>query len=116
MATSTICRTCHRDFQRQFDHEGYANVCLDCSTGDVDRVMGKVAWSGKHVMELEITSNRHEAEMFNYVQRRNCAGPLRSIIAGREPRYGQEAWEDGSGAEKGAMYYSRLGEKHVVKR
>lgn len=111
-----LCRTCDEPFILHRSHQGFANVCPSCSTGDVDRVMGKVAWSGKHCMELEITSNRAEAMAFNRAQRRrNGACPIGSIIASRESQAGREASKQGSGAEFHALYISKLGEKRTVK-
>lgn len=112
----TVCTTCKHPFIRRPDHQGFANVCPGCSTGDVPRVMGKVAWSGKHTMELEITADRAEAEAFNRAQRRWGAGVIRSITQPRESREGSESSKRGSGAELWAGYTTRLGEKRNVKR
>lgn len=110
------CKTCRKEFQLRVDHRGYANVCVDCSKGDVDRVMGKVAWSGKHCMEMEVTSNRAEAIYFNGRQKRLGAGVMRSLCESKAPRVQQEiCGKRGSGAEGGAMYFSSLGEKRTIK-
>ena len=111
-----VCKFCERDFTLTRDHKGYANVCPSCSDGDVDRLVAKVAWSGKHSVEIEITSDIQAAARFNKSQRRSFAGPLRSIIQGKESYEGRESGKYGSGAEGGAMYRSSLGEKRTVKR
>jgi hypothetical protein len=114
---SRVCKNCETEFIPQPNHQGFVNVCVDCSEGDVDRVMGKVAWSGKHTMEMEITSNRVEAEYFNNRQRRWGAGVIRSITEPKESRQnGENYGKRGTGAEAGALYHSRLGEKRNVKR
>jgi hypothetical protein len=103
------CKQCGEAFVLRADHKGLSTVCPGCSDGDIDRVMGKVAWSGKHTMELEITSDRRAAERFNRAQRRYGAGVTASLT---EPRESSKA---GSGAEAGAVYRTRFGEKRTVK-
>lgn len=112
-----VCKICDSEFELKPDHQGKADVCLNCGGEDVPLLMAKVSYPTKHVTDaiIEITADRKAAINFNRAQRRNCAGPLRSIIAGREPVAGREARKDGSGAESGALYYSRLGEKRRVK-
>lgn len=111
-----ICRICEDEFELRPTHQGFANVCPACTTGDVDRLVAKVAWSGKHTIEIEITADTQAAERFNRSQRRTFAGPLRSIIQGKEGNIGKESGKYGSGAEGGALYRSSLGEKRTVKR
>jgi hypothetical protein len=103
-------------FQLTASHVGYANVCPSCSDGDVSRLVAKVAWSGKHCVEIEITSDRRAAAYFNSVQRRFGVGVTKSLVASREPIAGRESRKTGSGAEAGASYTTRLGEKRTVRR
>jgi hypothetical protein len=114
-----ICHICETEFLLLPDHPGLATKCRECQDkgADTPRVMGKLAWSGKHSFELEITANREEAIWFNNAQKRLGAGVTRSLCEPKEPResalnYGKK----GSGAEAGASYVSRLGEKRTVKR
>lgn len=74
-----ICIKCHNEFVPLADHPGYVNVCVDCSKGDVPRLMAKVAWSGKHTVEIEVTTNRREAERFNALQKRYGVGVTKSL-------------------------------------
>jgi hypothetical protein len=52
---------------------------------------------------------------FNRAQRRQGAGPLSSIIEAREDESGRESSKSNSGAEKGTIYTSNLGEKRSIK-
>lgn len=115
----SVCRVCSTEFTPRFDHLGYVDVCCNC-TAHADctpRVMGKVAWSSKHTMELEITSNRAEAIAFNKAQRRFGASVMCSLVAPKEtPQNSHNYGKRGSGAEGGAIYSSNLREKRSVKR
>jgi len=77
--------------------------------------MAKVAWSGKHQVDIEITSDRRAATAFNKAQRRSGPGPLSSIVSPKEDSVGRESGKSGSGSEPGAMYHSGLNEKHHLK-
>ena len=88
------CSLCEAAFLLLPDHPGKATECRDCTSETTERVMGKVAWSGKHVCELEITSNRQEAMRFNAAQRRFGAGVIRSIVASKTPT---DAYSRGEG-------------------
>ena len=115
MAPKRTCRTCGAKFDLAPTKPGNINDCPQCSLEDVPLLAAKVAWSGKHQVEIEITSNREEARRFNKAQRRHGATTLSSIVASREGVEGRESSKSGSGAERGASYSSRLGEKHTVK-
>jgi len=106
------CRQCEEWFVLLPDKPGYAHDCPSCSDKDVPLLMAKVAWSGKHEMEMEITSDRKAAMAFNKAQRRNSATVMSSITQAREE---PENTKQGLGAEAYAIYRSPLGEKHSVK-
>jgi DNA-directed RNA polymerase subunit RPC12/RpoP len=111
-----ICSKCEHQFQLTADHKGYANVCPVCSDGDVSRLVAKVAWSGKHTVEIEITADRRSAAYFNGAQRRWGAGVTRSLTEPKEPKSEANYSKKGSGAEGGAGYTTSLGEKRTVRR
>ncbi len=115
MAPKRTCRACGNKFDLIPGKPGNINDCPGCSGEDVPILMAKVAWSGKHQVEIEITANRDEAIRFNKAQRRHGATTLSSIVASREGVEGRESSKSGSGAERGANYNSRLGEKRTVK-
>jgi hypothetical protein len=115
MAPKRTCRACGKKFDLIPGKPGNINDCPSCSGEDVPLLAAKVAWSGKHQVEIEITSNRAKAQRFNRAQRRHGATTLSSIVASREGVEGRESSKSGSGAGKGDSYNSRLGEKHTVK-
>lgn len=110
------CVKCLREFNLLPRHQGYSNVCPGCSSGDVAPLVAKVAWSGKHTVEIEITSDTKAAARFNNAQRRWGAGVTRSLTEPKEPRSEANYSKKGTGAEGGAGYTTSLGEKRTVKR
>ena len=113
-----MCRQCSREFFLTPTKPGHINDCPICSVEIVVKFMAKVAYPSKNSceVEIELTQDHASARAFNKSQRRSSGGsPLSSIIASREPKSGQESRKIGSGAENGAMYFSPLGEKRVVK-
>jgi hypothetical protein len=118
------CKECGEQFELLPNKPGLATVCPQCSPShDVPPLVAKVSWEGKHSPVIEITSNTEEARRFNRAQHRHGAAPL-SAIAPRTGGFNSderteadgEARKFGSGAEPGAVYRTRLGEKHTVKR
>ena len=111
------CAECEAEYTLMPGKPGLATHCPECSEGDeeVPMVMAKVAWSGKHTMELEITANREEAAAFNKAQARGSCGPLSSMCAPKEGAEGRESGKRDTGSELGALYHSGLGEKRSVK-
>jgi hypothetical protein len=112
-----ICRQCGREFTLSPTKPGNINDCANCAV-DVPLLMAKVAYPSKNssLVEIEITADRKAALAFNGAQKRRGAGPLSSIVAARESTVGQESGKAKTGAELGAAYTSRLGEKRTVKR
>jgi hypothetical protein len=91
---------------------GNINDCFNCAIETEIAIVAKVAYPSKNssLVEIELTQDHAAANAFNGAQRRSGVGPLRSIVASREP-----ASKAKSGAEGGALYYSNLGEKRTVK-
>jgi hypothetical protein len=112
-----VCRTCGEEFILSPTKPGNINDCIHCAGEDVPLLMAKVAYPSKNssLVEIEITSDRRGAMAFNRAQRRHGAGPLSSIIEAREDESGRESSKNNSGAEKGAIYTSNLGEKRSIK-
>ena len=92
-----------------------------------DLLGGNMIWHHKTAPELVIKP-LGSAQAFAKVQRRFGAGVLSSITCGKEMAYAQltgntdsfgkptdSSAKSGTGAERGAMYYSNLGEKRSVK-
>ena len=79
------CRHCKEPFIPEVGHPGFFNECPQCladrpaSKRDVPLLMAKVAWSGKHFPEIEITADRNAAIAFNSAQRRHGHGPISAI-------------------------------------
>lgn len=114
-AQEKTCRLCESTFTLQPGKPGYADVCPACTEDDVPLLMAKVSWEGKHSPVIEITDNRDEAERFNKAQGRGCHGPLSALSGGRN-KQDKEAGKASSGAEKGAIYHTPMGEKFSIKR
>ena len=128
------CSICENQFDLRPDHRGRANVCLACGGQDVEPLMAEVSWEGKQTPLIHVTT-MDKARRFNAQQRRFGCSVLRSTVPGPGPRVGPVVhraagydWEPpevgekqadskrGSGAELGAVWVSRLGEKHNLKR
>jgi hypothetical protein len=62
MADKRKCRVCGTEFVLFPDKPGNINDCLNCAV-DVPRKAAKVAWSGKHFMEMEIVASMDEARL-----------------------------------------------------
>jgi hypothetical protein len=114
MTAKRKCRSCGAEFELLPTKPGNINDCPKCSTEDVPLLAAKVAWSGKHCVEIEITRNRAEAWNFNRAQRRQGATTMSSIATPREGAEGRESSKSGTGTERGATYNSHLGEKRTV--
>ena len=112
-----ICRSCGEDFILTPTKPGNINDCIQCAGEDVPLLMARVAYPSKNssLVEIEITADRKGAIAFNNAQRRRGCGPLSSIIECRESESGWESSKFKSGAEKGAVYTSNLGEKRSIK-
>jgi len=113
--TSRVCSVCNKGFSPAPDHKGKIDVCLGCDGQDVEPLMAEVSWEGKQTPIVRVT-NAHQARKFNQALKRNCCGPLSSIVTPKEDQSGRESGKSGSGAELGAMYTSTLSEKHHLKR
>jgi len=122
---SRICQKCGADFVLRPGKPGLINQCPDCAT-DIAKVGGNMIWSHKTAPELEIKS-MVEAKIFARATNRFGAGPLRAITQSKEQAHksligespfdpGDGAAKTGSGAENRAQYFSRLGEKRIVKQ
>jgi hypothetical protein len=106
------CSICETEFVLTPDKPGKINHCFDCSE-DVPKLMAKVAWSGKHFMEMEITSNRADAIAFNRAGARRGHFPNLKFSS-KESVVGRESSKRGSGSCIGDTYYSKVGERHFV--
>lgn len=108
-----ICRTCGEEFISYPNKPGYINQCTDCAE-DVPKLGGNMIWEHKTAPYIEIKSLQ-EAKRFAKLNKRNCCGPLSSIIVPKEPKTEANFSKKDTGAEDHAMYFSRLGEKRTVK-
>ena len=78
------CRKCGDEFTLMPNKPGNVNDCLNCAEEDVPRLVAKVAWSGTHCVEIEITPDAAAAAAFNSAQRRSGPTCLSSIVEQRE--------------------------------
>lgn len=116
--TKRTCRQCGSDFELLPDKPGNINDCPGCSVETVNKKAAKVAWSGKHFVEIEIVDSMAEAHAFNAAQKRmghfpNLKFTPNSIPFEKSPD--SEASKRGSGAGIGDTYFSRLGERRSVR-
>ena len=131
-AKPRFCKVCDSKFTPGPNHLGLIDVCLNCGGQDVPLSLAKVSYPSKHVTDalIEILPGyrRHEAEIFNALQRRGRVGPATSMfqqvrVEPWEPKAGKNYLppevsldtKRNSGAEGGAIYHSNLGEKRTVK-
>jgi hypothetical protein len=80
------CRSCETEFILRPNKPGNINDCPNCSVETAPKTVAKVAYPSKNssLVEIEITQDVKAARLFNNAQRRNCAGPLTSILSNTE--------------------------------
>ncbi|MDE2100014.1 MAG: hypothetical protein KGL39_22360 [Patescibacteria group bacterium] len=112
-----ICKHCSKEFKPFPGKPGYINECPGCVKGDVEKLGGNMIWSHKTAPEIEIKP-LNEAKRFARKTRRIGTTVTQSLVTTQSttPQDAAANSKHGSGAEAGAMYYSRLGEKRHVKR
>lgn len=114
MKIAISCRDCGNEFTPRPNKPGFINQCEDCAT-DVPLLGGNVIYEHKTAGYIEIKSMAKAVE-FNKVSKRHGHGVISSIVESKSTPLGRESSKFGSGAEAGAMYYSRLGEKRSIAR
>ncbi len=111
------CLICGDEFTLTRDHRGYANRCGKCNEGveEPERLGAEVSWSGKHTVEIQITTIS-KSIAFNKKNKRFGTSILSSIAQGQSTGYEREVTGMNSGAAPGSSYRSNLREGRTLKR
>lgn len=108
------CTKCGEAFTLTPTKPGLIGECFNCAKETTTKLVAKVAWSGKHTVEIEITDDVAGARAFNNAQRRSFHGPNCRFSNKENPMNPSGGRNDLT--RPGAEYTSKLGEKHNVKR
>jgi hypothetical protein len=111
------CVICEDEFTLMSDHKGYSTRCPKCNEGvqEPERLGAEVSWSGKHTVEIQITTIS-KAIAFNKKNKRFGTSILSSISQGQSTGYEREITGMDSGAGPGSSYRSNLREGRTLKR